>query len=159
MFSHFPFWKTSFVLPIHKSEDRSNIKNYRPICIINAIPKIFENLVTKYLYSLLSPDMISQQFGFCRGRNTELHLLTYSQFILRAMESGAEVHSVYTDFSKAFDKVPHNTLINNLKLWVLKELYSASWVATLPIGFILWKSTISFLGRSLCRLESRRGHT
>lgn len=109
------FWKTSFVVPIHKSGDKSNIKNYRPICIINTIPKMFENLLTKYLSSQLSPEIIGQQFGFCVGRNTELNLLTYSQFILQALESGAEVHSVYTDFSKAFDKVPHNILISKLK--------------------------------------------
>ena len=109
------FWKTSFVVPIHKSGDKSNIKNYRPICIINTIPKMFENLLTKYLSSQLSPEIIGQQFGFCVGRNTELNLLTYSQFILQALESGAEVHSIYTDFSKAFDKVPHDILINKLR--------------------------------------------
>jgi hypothetical protein len=76
---------------------------------------MFENLVTKYLTSLLSPEIINQQFGFCAGRNTELNLLTYSHFIVQALESGAEVHSVYTDFSKAFDKVPHNILINKIK--------------------------------------------
>lgn len=115
------FWKTSFVVPIHKSGDKSNIKNYRPICIINTIPKIFENLVTKYLSSLLSPEIINQQFGFCANRNTELNLLTYSHSILQALESGAEVHSIYTDFSKAFDKVPHSILLEKLKTLGINE--------------------------------------
>lgn len=40
--STFPeVWKSSFVLPILKSSDGSNINNYKPNSILSAIPKFF----------------------------------------------------------------------------------------------------------------------
>lgn len=113
---HFPgFWKTSFVVPIHKTGDKSDVRNYRPISILNVIPKIFEKLVSRYLTSTLSTVIIGEQFGFCPRKNTELNLLTYSHSVLEALEGGSEVHSVYTDFTKAFDRVPHTILLNKLR--------------------------------------------
>ena len=32
------------------------------------------------------------------------------------MDGGGEVYSIYTDFSKAFDRVNHNILLNKLKI-------------------------------------------
>lgn len=108
------FWKTCFVVPIHKAGDKSNVKNYRPISISDAIPKVFEKLVTKQLSTVFNPIIVNEQFGFCPYKNTELNLLTYTNYISEALETGVEVHSVYTDFTKAFDRVPHKLLLGKL---------------------------------------------
>ena len=110
------FWKTSFVVPIYKSGERSDVKNYRPISLISTIPKIFESLVTKYLTSALKNTIIEEQYGFTAGRNTELNLVAYVDTVFEALECGSEVHSIYTDFSKAFDRVPHERLLSKLEL-------------------------------------------
>ena len=49
------------------------------------------------------------------GKSTELNLLSYVDYLLQALESGMEVHSIYTDFSKAFDRVNHELLLSKLK--------------------------------------------
>lgn len=146
---HFPtFWKTSYVIPIHKSGDKSDIQNYRPICIISTIAKLFERLVTQYLSTMLSSEIIPQQFGFCAGRNTELNLLTYTHYLLEALESGAEVHAVYTDFSKAFDRVPHNIIMRRLEsLGVNGSLLS--WIESLITGRVQLVKVGNFLSREL----------
>lgn len=109
-------WKASYITPIHKSGDIGNITNYRPICVISAIPKLFESLVTDFLTPQIDSTIIDQQFGFRSGRSTELNLLSYTDFILLALEKGSQVHAIYTDFAKAFDKVNHPTLLSKLKL-------------------------------------------
>jgi hypothetical protein len=46
-----------------------------------------------------------------RRRSTVSNFIGYTPFILRAIEEYLQVDSVYTDFSKAFDKVRHCLLL------------------------------------------------
>jgi hypothetical protein len=41
-------------------------------------------------------------------------LVEFSYFVLSEMEDGLQVDTVYTDFSKAFDKVNHGLLLGTL---------------------------------------------
>lgn len=108
------FWKVSFVTPILKSGDRSQVNNYRPISILSCIPKVFESFVCDFLSAGLQGCFIDQQFGFLSHRSTELNLLTFTDFLLESLEEGYSVHAVYTDFTKAFDRVDHAILISKL---------------------------------------------
>ena len=47
-------WKSSF-FPIFKSGDKNNVENYRPICILSTIAKVFESIVIKRLTDFLLP--------------------------------------------------------------------------------------------------------
>ena len=70
---------------------------------------------------MLEPLLINQQFGFRPRKSTELNLLTQVDFLLDALERGYQVDTIYTDFSKAFDRVPHNILLHKLKMIGLDE--------------------------------------
>lgn len=107
-------WKNSFIVPIYKSGDRSNIKNYRSVCIQSSIPKMFDSLVYDQLFWSCRELIINQQHGFFRGRSTVTNLLLYNTQILNALESREQFDAIYTDFSKAFDKVNHNLLLHKL---------------------------------------------
>lgn len=107
-------WKKTIVIPIHKSGDTSNVTNYRPISILSAIPKLFEKIIFDQLYSVLSPTVLPQQHGFFRNRSVETNLLYYTSYILKCMEGRSQVDAVYTDFSKAFDKINHCVLLRKL---------------------------------------------
>ena len=75
----------------------SPINNNGPISILNAIPKIFKNIVTKFLTSCLGPEIIHEQFGFKQNSSTELNLLTYVDILMDILERGEEVHSIYIE--------------------------------------------------------------
>lgn len=114
---NFPhFWKLSFITPIFKSGDRSSVVNYRPISILSVIPKVFESLVCDFLSPKLDPLLIDQQFGFRPRRSTELNLLTHADYLADALESGCQVDTIYTDFTKAFDRVSHEILLQKLNI-------------------------------------------
>ena len=52
-----------------------------------------------------------KQFGFISGRSTTLQLLKVMNEWTEILDNGGSIDSVYMDFMKAFDKVPHKKLI------------------------------------------------
>jgi hypothetical protein len=46
------------------------------------------------------------------------NLLEYASFVLNSFEKGWQVDSVYTDFSKAFDRVRHQLLLEEMALGI-----------------------------------------
>ncbi|KAI5724899.1 hypothetical protein M8J77_008505 [Diaphorina citri] len=63
-------WKVAFVTPIHKSGKKNDIKNYRPVCNISIIPKIFEKLVHSKIEPQMKSLIIDNQYGFMQKRST-----------------------------------------------------------------------------------------
>ncbi|CAG9820598.1 unnamed protein product [Phaedon cochleariae] len=52
----------------------------------------------------------NQQHGFCSSRSTVSNLQAYQGFLLDALEKGKQVDTFHKDFSKAFDRVDHKIL-------------------------------------------------
>ena len=102
------------VTPVFKAGDRSDVTNYRPICKLSVMPKIFEELITEHLTPCLSNVICDEQHGFVPGRSTISNLAVYHCFTSAALDAGSQVDTVYTDFRKAFDSVDHGIL--HLKL-------------------------------------------
>jgi hypothetical protein len=42
------------------------------------------------------------------------NLFEFTSYVLKCMENGVQVDAIYTDFSKAFDKVSHRLLLIKL---------------------------------------------
>ena len=51
------------------------------------------------------------QHGFRKGRSCATNLLVFLEYITECIDSGDSVDVLYLDFAKAFDKVPHNRLL------------------------------------------------
>lgn len=109
-------WKQSFIIPLHKNGGRSNVENYRGIAKLSAIPKLFEKLVAAKIVHLLQSIISPQQHGFIKGRSTVTNLLEFVSHVFSAFSSKLQTDVIYTDFSKAFDKVNHNLLLWKLDM-------------------------------------------
>lgn len=107
--------KVGKVRPIFKTGDRSNITNYRPITILSSLSKVFETILYEYVYSYVENLISEHQHGFVNGRSTVTNLTTLSHFVAVALDSNTQVDVVYTDFSKAFDRIDHNILLDKLR--------------------------------------------
>ena len=101
-------WKLAEVVALHKKGARSDRGNYRPVSLTSVCCKVLESLVRDHLMShLLNNDLLSKsQFGFVKGRSTMLQLLCMLDQWTEFLEKGGQVDAIYTDFEKAFDKVP-----------------------------------------------------
>jgi hypothetical protein len=63
---------------------------------------------------LLKGQLADCQHGFVKGRSTVSNLLKYPSFVLKSIEDGCQVDSIYTDFCKSFDKVRHRLLLDKI---------------------------------------------
>lgn len=66
--------------------------------------------------------MISiNQHGFMRGRSTVTNLTCLTQFLCESLDKRCQVDVVYTDFSKAFDRLDHYLLLKKLESFGLSD--------------------------------------
>ena len=80
-------WKEALVIPVHKSWQIDEPKNHRPISLLSAVNKVTERLVDHQLTVYLEENQLLElhQYGFRRGRSTEMALLSITEPILREM--------------------------------------------------------------------------
>jgi hypothetical protein len=107
-------WKFAEITPIFKSGDINITSNCRPIALQSVFSKIFETALYNILIPTVKQLITERQHGFISGRSTNTNLACFTQFIAEALDKNVQVHCIYTEFSKAFDKINHNVLLNKL---------------------------------------------
>ena len=121
--------KSSLVVPVPKSTDHTSPSNYRPISLLAILSKVLEkyicSLVTDELH--LSSHSAFHQWGFRLGHSTSSALTTVVDDWLKSMEHGKPVCSVFFDVRKAFDSVPHSSLVHKLQTYGLNT-YLLRWI-------------------------------
>ena len=104
--------KFNNIVPVYKMKgDKSCMESYRPISIQPVVSKLFERLVNRALRAHLKLLVCDEQHGFLPTKSTATNLLCYCDFITTALDDRVQVHSIYTDFQKAFDSVSHELLL------------------------------------------------
>ncbi|CAH2094536.1 unnamed protein product [Euphydryas editha] len=107
-------WKTAKVVPLHKSGSVHSIRNYRPISILPIFSKVLEQLVYPYIQSHYEKYASDRQHGFLNRRSTITNLVEYVEDITERLDKNEQVDAIYTDFSRAFDRVVHDILLQKL---------------------------------------------
>ena len=120
-------WKSSSIVPIFKSGLRNEIANYRGISLLPVMSKVFESIITDEIFERLKHHILEEQHGFFKGRSTATNLGIFQNYLFDGVESGFQVDVIYTDLTKAFDRVSHSLLIEKLKSLGLRDGY-INWI-------------------------------
>jgi hypothetical protein len=113
-------WKLAIVVPVSKVRGSSNPSDYRPVSLLPLISKLVEKHINHILLQHIEPFLSDVQFGFREGRSTADAIILLQHFILRGFEKcekekkAAKVAVVFFDVAKAFDSVPHSTLLKHM---------------------------------------------
>ena len=108
--------KTAKTIPIFKKGKHSCVSNYRPISLLSVFSKIFETLMATRLSNFLNKHnlLYEFQFGFRSAYSTKLALINTVDDILKGLDKKEYVAGIFLDFSKAFDSLDHDILLQKL---------------------------------------------
>ena len=115
-------WKSANIAPIFKKGDKHRPENYRPISLTSIICKSVEHIIhSQIMHHLDTLNLLTDcQFGFRRRRSCESQLLVTVQDLASGLRDKQQIDAILLDFSKAFDRVPHERLLLKLHYYGIR---------------------------------------
>ena len=108
--------KLANVIPLYKADDPCSFNNYRPVSLLCVLSKVFEKVMYNRLVEYL--DMLNilndKQFGFRRLHSSYMALMALMDKLIDSLEKGEYVVGIFLDFSKVFDTVNHDIMLQKL---------------------------------------------
>ena len=114
---HFPTsLKIAEVVPIFKSGGKTISTNYRPISLLSAFSKLFEQYMATQLMHFFNKHQTlhNLQYGFRQGSSTELAVANICEDLSNAIDGGSINCTAFIDLAKAFNTVNHDILCKKL---------------------------------------------
>ncbi len=110
--------KAARIAPVPKVHGTNKAAEMRPISVLPAISKLVERWLLRCLHPLMFDPPDANQFAYLPGRSVDDALAMVQHYVSAGFASCPRVTKVAVislDVRKAFDMVPKNCLINNLR--------------------------------------------
>ena len=101
-------WKKVRIKVIHKKGDVKNVSNYRPICSLLAMYKLFSTILYGRLYPMRDQKQAEDQAGFRKTYQTTDFFATYRMIEQKCLEWGIKMWTATVDCTKAFDSLTNS---------------------------------------------------
>ena len=112
-------WKEAEVTAIFKKGNKNLTNNYIPVSLTSILCKTLESFITDSIQNYMESNKMfnSCQHGFRKHRSCVTQLLEVMNDFTNYIDNKKNIDILYLDFSKAFDTVPHERLLNKLKAY------------------------------------------
>ena len=169
---------------IPKAGNQKDLKNKRPICLLDIIYKIIAKVLAMRLSAVVKNLIHSDQTGFLKGRNIQDNLRIIQDVVDYAQVNSIGGILVALDFKAAFNSIEHHfiwyalrcfgfgdsfikwikLLYNGSKLAVLNNGYTSEWfepkrgiMQGCPISGMLFNLAVELLAIKIRQMVSIRG--
>lgn len=111
-------WRIANVTPIFKKGSKSQASNYRPISLTSVVGKLLETILRDKIVDFLEVNNLirDSQHGFRSKRSCLTNLIDFYHNLFNIYNDTKSLDIIYLDFKKAFDKIPHQKLMNKVKM-------------------------------------------
>ena len=101
------------MVPIFIQGEKEVPNSYRPVSLTLVPGKVMEQIIKQVVHKHLMDNAVlnKSQHGFFRNKSCQTNLLFFAR-LTSLVDAGNVVDFVYLDVSQAFDKVPHDILVN-----------------------------------------------
>ena len=111
-------WQKAIVVPIWKRKgSKKDCSTYRGISLLSHVGKMYPKILEQHTRVKTEHLLSDAQSGFRKGRGCTDAIFALWQLCERAIEYGQDLHLLFVDQEKAFDRV------NRDKLWKVLEQY------------------------------------
>ncbi|KAE9418038.1 hypothetical protein Angca_008207, partial [Angiostrongylus cantonensis] len=98
-------WRTSRMVILPKKGDQKDLCNYRPICLLNVLYKLFTKIILSRISRTLDEAQPVDQAGFRKGFCYMDNIQTVSRVIEVCREYHLPLVLTFVDYEKASDSV------------------------------------------------------
>ena len=127
-------WKEANMVIFFKNGNRKDINNYRPICLLSNMYKLFTKIITTRLEKKLDENQPREQAGFRSMYSTTDRIHAINQLKEKCREYNIPLCVAFVDYEKAFDSVQTQAILTSLQeqgiedvyIEILKDIYTDS---------------------------------
>ena len=114
-------FNTGIISLIHKSDQKDDLKNYRPITLTNCDYKILAFVFAERLQNVITSIVHSDQVGYIKRRYIGCNIRNIIDIYDHLEENDIDGAILCIDFAKAFDTVEHEFISKTLVFRIKKQ--------------------------------------
>ncbi len=104
-------WREGIIAPIRKSGDKTDVRNYRGICLQSVAAKVYSNILKTRLWrwGWAEGALLEVQYGFRNGRGCSDAISVLRRVIDQHLVLRRPLHICFIDITKTYDSVDRDT--------------------------------------------------
>ena len=86
-------WKTAFFTPLHTSDSKTDIANYKPIRLVLIVSLISDENIFQFLYNKMKGRITPRHFGFQQRKSAVIQMIDFLEAV--SLENFTNIYTVY----------------------------------------------------------------